>query len=72
MSERTQPEAIKTGQTIPVFKQFLNIALRSAIEVVTGLFLSKKRNYITEQLFKKLYEDYELRRKMITKLRNSL
>nr|WP_281163383.1 four helix bundle protein [Niabella aurantiaca] len=57
---------------MPVFKQFLNIALRSAIEVVTGLFLSKKRNYITEQLFKKLYEDYELRRKMITKLRNSL
>lgn len=61
-----------TGQTIPVFKQFLNIALRSAIEVVAGLFLAKKRNYIAENLFRKLYEDYELLSKMITKLRNSL
>ncbi|SDE05406.1 four helix bundle protein [Niabella drilacis] len=61
-----------TGQTVPVFKQFLNIALRPAIEVVAGLFLAKKGNYIPEDLFKKLYEEYELLSKMITRLRNAL
>lgn len=33
-----------TGQTIPEFKRFLDIALRSAIEVVACLFLAEKRN----------------------------
>jgi four helix bundle protein len=31
-----------TGQSLPEFKRFLNIALRSAIEVVACLFLAKK------------------------------
>ncbi|HVK97944.1 MAG TPA: four helix bundle protein [Flavisolibacter sp.] len=35
-----------TGETIPEFKRFLNIALRSAIEVVACLFLAQRRNYI--------------------------
>ena len=33
-----------TGQTIPEFKRFLDIALRSAIEVVACLYLANKRN----------------------------
>ena len=33
-----------TGQSLPEFKRFLNIALRSAIEVVACLFLAKKRD----------------------------
>lgn len=35
-----------TGQSIPEFKRFLDIALRSAIEVVACLFLAIKRKYI--------------------------
>lgn len=36
-----------TGQTIPEFKRFLGIALRSAIEVVACLYLAQKPSYIT-------------------------
>ena len=61
-----------TGQSLPEFKRFLNIALRSAIEVVACLFLAKKRDYINEPVFKKLYDEYELLCKMITKLRDSM
>jgi len=61
-----------TGQSIPEFKRFLDIALRSAVEVVACLFLAIKRNYIEETEFKKFYEDYELLCKMITKLRDSM
>ena len=49
-----------TGQSVHEFKRLLNIALRSAFEVVACLFLAKKRDYINEQLFKKLYDEYEL------------
>jgi four helix bundle protein len=61
-----------TGQSVPEFKRFLNIALRSAVEVVACLFLAKKRDYINEQLFKKMYDEHELLCKMITKLRDSM
>lgn len=61
-----------TGQTTPEFKRFLNIALRSAVEVVACLFLSIKRNYISKEQFDKYYNEYEVVCKMITKLRDSL
>jgi four helix bundle protein len=61
-----------TGQTVPEFKRFLNIALRSAIEVVACLFIAQSRNFIDHEAFKKLYDEYEILSKMITKLRNSL
>ena len=61
-----------TGQTKPVFKQFLGYSLRSAIEVVSCLFIARKRQYINEDDFTKLYQDYELLVKMITALRNSI
>ena len=61
-----------TGQTIPEFKRFLTIALRSAIEVVACLFISKTRNYIIDDIFKNKYEEYEVLCKMITKLRSSM
>jgi four helix bundle protein len=61
-----------TGQSIPEFKRFLDIALRSAVEVVACLFLAIKRNYITETEFKKFYDEYEMLCKMITKLRDSM
>jgi four helix bundle protein len=38
-----------TEQSIPEFKRFPGIALRSAVEVVACLFLATKRNYITKK-----------------------
>lgn len=61
-----------TGQTKPVFKVFLGYSLRSAIEVVSCLFIAKRRNYIPEDQFKNLYNEYEVLVKMITALRNSI
>lgn len=61
-----------TGQTVPEFKRFLDIALRSAIEVVACLYLAQKRKYIMDEVYTKHYNDYELLCKMITKLRDSM
>lgn len=61
-----------TGQTKPEFKRFLNISLRSAVEVVACLMMAKERVYINELQYKLLYDDYEILCKMITKLRNSI
>jgi len=41
-----------TGQSVPEFKRFLDIALRSAVEVVARLFLAIKRKYIDKAGFK--------------------
>ena len=60
-----------TGQTKPEFKRFLNMALRSAIEVVACLIIAKTRSYIDEPNFKKYYDAYEVLCKRITALRNS-
>jgi len=61
-----------TGQTKPEFKRFLNIALRSAIEVVACLMMAKERVYIDETQYTILYDEYEILCKTITSLRNSL
>jgi four helix bundle protein len=61
-----------TGQSIPEYKRFLRIALRSGIEVVACLFISVKRNYINQEIFEKYYSEYEVLSKMITKLINSM
>lgn len=61
-----------TGQTNPVFKTFLGYSLRSAIEVVSCLFIGKKRKIIDEADFQRLYDEYQALVKMITALRNTL
>jgi len=61
-----------TGQTNPVFKTFLGYALRSGIEVVSCLFIGRKRKIINDADFNKLYEEYQILTKMITSLRNTL
>jgi four helix bundle protein len=61
-----------TGQTNAVFKQFLGYSLRSAIEVVSCLFIGKRRKIINDTDFQKLYDDYQALCKMITALRNTL
>ncbi|MCR8556823.1 four helix bundle protein [Mucilaginibacter sp. BJC16-A38] len=60
-----------TGQTKSIFKLFLSYSLRSAIEVVSCLFIARKRKYIQDEQFTVLYNDYETLVKMITSLRNS-
>jgi len=61
-----------TGQTNPVFKTFLSYSLRSAIEVVSCLFIAKRRGILDGENFKRLYDEYESLTKMITALRNKL
>lgn len=61
-----------TGQTIPEFKRFLDIALRSGIEVVACMYLAQSRNYVSKEIYKKQYDNYEVLCKMITKLRDSM
>ncbi len=61
-----------TGQSNAVFKNFLSYALRSAIEVVSCLFIAKRRKIIDDDDFQKLYEEYQSLTKMITALRNTL
>ena len=61
-----------TGQSVPEYKRFLGISLRSAIEVVSCLFISKARNYINDTEFKRFYDEYEILCKMITKLKDSM
>ena len=61
-----------TGQSKAVFKLFLNYSLRSAIEVVSCLFIAKRRTYLNDNSFQELYNEYEVLVKMITALRNSL
>jgi four helix bundle protein len=61
-----------TGQTTPEFKRFLDIALRSAVEVVACLYIAIARKYMGQEKFKKLYDAYDVLCKMITKLRDSM
>lgn len=59
-----------TGQSTPEFKKFLGYSVRSAIEVVSCLYLGKKRNIIGVEDFTKLYGFYEDLIKKIQALKN--
>ena len=61
-----------TGQSNAEFKRFLNYSIRSAIEVVSCLFLANGRQYIDDEAKQKYYNSYEVLIKMLTKLRDSL
>ena len=61
-----------TGQSNPEFNKFLGYALRSNIEVVSCLYLAKRRELITEDRFTSIYEQCEEILVMINGLRNSL
>ena len=48
------------------FQRFLGFSIRSVAEVVTCLYKSKNRNYISEEKFNKLYnESYQLMNQII-------
>jgi four helix bundle protein len=61
-----------TGQTNPEFKRFLGYALRSNIEVVACIHLAKRRKYLSDEEFDKIYKMCEEILVMINSLRNSL
>ena len=61
-----------TGQSNPELSKFLGYALRSSIEVVSCLFIAKRKMYIDEKTFKKLYSAFEDLIKMITRFRSAL
>lgn len=44
-------------QSTPEFKRFLGYSIRSIAEVVTCLYKAKRRNYISKELFDKMYND---------------
>ena len=48
-----------TGQSNAEFKKFLGYSIRSAIEVVSCLYLGRKRSIINEEQFSRLYASYE-------------
>jgi four helix bundle protein len=48
-------------QSVPEFKRFLNYSIRSIAEVVTCLYKTKRRKYVTENEFQNFYlKCYEL------------
>ena len=61
-----------TGLSNAEFKRFLSIANRSALEVVGCLYLAKRRGYVKDEQFSKLYSQIESLVKMIQALINSL
>ncbi|MEN2281815.1 four helix bundle protein [Algoriphagus sp. SE2] len=60
-----------TGQSNPEFKKFLGHAIRSGIEVVSCLYLGKKRKIISEDDFLRRYNSYEELTIKIQALKNS-
>lgn len=61
-----------TGQSNAEFKRFLGFSIRSGIEVVSCLYIGKKREIINEQEFTLLYERYDDLIKKIQALKNSI
>ncbi len=61
-----------TGQSSKEFARFLGIAIRSAIEVVSCLYIAKKRNLINENVFQQIYQETEGLTIGIQALRKSL
>jgi four helix bundle protein len=61
-----------TGQSNAEFNRFLGIALRSNIEVVSCVYLAKRRNIISEEDFNKIYSGCEEVLVMINGLRKAL
>lgn len=61
-----------TGQATPEFRRFLSIALRSGIEVVSCLYLARRRKLINEEQFDYFYRLLTDLIKGIQSLRNSL
>ncbi len=60
------------GQTKPEFSRFLSYSIRSTAEVITCLYIAKRRGLIQETIFQVLYEEATIIIKMTQALRNSI
>lgn len=59
------------GQSNPEQRKFVGYSMRSLAEVVTCLFKANRRNYISEETFKELYDTaFHLMNKMAAFKRN--
>ncbi len=61
-----------TSQSNAEYRRFLTYSIRSVVEVVSALFIAKRRNYITEELFQSTYLQCEELVKMIQSFKNKL
>src|SRR5690554_237429 len=61
-----------TGQSNAEYKRFLGFSIRSAIEVVSCLYIGRKRKIISENDFSILYEKYDSLIRCIQALKNSI
>lgn len=61
-----------TGQTNPEFRRFLSFALRSGIEVVSCIYVAKRRKLIDQPQFDYFYNYLTELMKGIQALRNSI
>ena len=61
-----------SGQPNPEFKKLLGTALRSNLEVVACIFLAKRRGFLKDQDFEKLYKACDELAAMINGLRKKL
>ena len=61
-----------TGQSDAEFSKFLGYAIRSAIEVVSCLYVGRKRGIVGETDFQNLYSQAEEIIRMTQALRNSI
>jgi four helix bundle protein len=61
-----------TGQSNKEFSRFLGFALRSGIEVVSCLYIARRRILIEKETFETLYNELSEIIKMTQALRNSL
>lgn len=61
-----------TGQTNPEFSRFLGYSIRSAIEVISCIYIARKRKIISDPDFKTIYDFTDNLVKRIQALRNTL
>ena len=61
-----------TGQSNPEQIKFIGYTQRSAIEVVACLYIAKRRNLISEEKFRLLYNSLDRLVAMIQKFKNSI
>lgn len=61
-----------TGLSNAELNKFLRYSLRSGLEVVSCLFIAKRKGYIDEQTFTNYYNEYEIFCKMLNKFISSL
>ena len=61
-----------TGLSNAELKKFLRYSLRSGLEVVSCLFIARRKGYIDEQTFTNYYNEYEILCKMLNKFISNL